>query len=58
MMSKVDKKLVENQLWTITQASLEALKEMKSSQVSTRVQVDDDKELVIKFGVVNKGEEL
>ena len=58
MDKSVNRKFVENQLWTITQAALEALKEMNSKYVGTRVEVGDDKELVIKFGVVNKGEEL
>ncbi|QYA47983.1 RNA-binding protein [Nosocomiicoccus ampullae] len=58
MDKSVNGKFVENQLWTITQAALEALKEMNSKYVGTRVEVGDDKELVIKFGVVNKGEEL
>lgn len=58
MDKSIDRKFVENQLWTISQAALEALKEMNSKYVGTRVEVGDDKELVIKFGVVNKGEEL
>lgn len=58
MDKSVDKKFVENQLWTISQSALEALKEMNSKSVGTRVDVGDDKELVIKFGVVDKGDDL
>lgn len=58
MSKSIDRKFIENQLWTITQSSLEALKEMNSKYIGTRVDVGDGKELVIKFGVVDKGEEL
>lgn len=58
MDKSVNRKFVENQLWTISQAALEALKEMNSKHVGTRIEVGDDKELVIKFGVVDKGDEL
>ena len=39
MDKSVDRKFVENQLWTISQAALEALKEMNSKYVGTRVEV-------------------